>query len=129
MTDPPSQSFGTAAAVGALLLCAVVAAYCLFLVFVGTTYEVWETSTNGGAANHYYQLVRVPVALVPLALSALVALGVVFRWNLLAWGACAALLAFGFLSGFSIGGPIFLAALLLVGLLLVRRVALVAPSS
>jgi hypothetical protein len=90
-------------------LLVAVAAYSLFTAVVGTTYETCE-SIGQSAMGCTSSLVPIPVAYLPALLAAIGVVAVYRRIYPLAWAAILPLVVFGFLSGFSIGGPIFLGA-------------------
>ena len=122
MTAGSSGGMSRLAAGAAFVLCAMVAAYSLFLVFVGTTYAVCEITIPSAAAETCRtEFVRIPQAVVPLVLSALVALGLVARRIVVSILSAVVLRGFGFFTGLSIGAPIFLAALVVVLLLFVYQ--------
>lgn len=93
----------------AIGLLVAVAAYSLFTAVVGTTYETCE-SIGGSALRCASALEPIPVAYLPALLAATGVVAVYLRIYPLAWAAILPLVVFGFLSGFSIGGPIFLGA-------------------
>ncbi len=118
MTAGYNGAMSRLAAGAVFVLCAMVAAYSLFLVLVGTTYGVCEVTIPSAAPETCRtEFVRIPQAVVPLVLSALVALGLVARRIVVSMLSAVVLAGFGFLTGLSIGAPIFLAALVVVLLL------------
>jgi hypothetical protein len=91
-----------------VLLIGAVALYSLYTLFIGTTYTSCEGDVCGDVS------VPIPIAAVPAGLAGMALVGVIARWFFVCWVGVIGLLVFGFLSGFSIGGPIFLGALLSV---------------
>jgi hypothetical protein len=108
-----------------LLLCAALAAYALYLMVVGTTYvscqESLPAAATDGCRTH---LEQVPQASIPLGLTLLIAIAVAFKRTPAALFFAVLLAGFGFLTGFSIGPPIFLGALLIIVLLAARYATL-----
>jgi hypothetical protein len=84
-----------------VLLLGLVAAYSLYTAVVGTSY----TSCINDDCRP--QLVPVPQALIPLVVSVVAGISVIARSFTVTWIALAVLAVFGFVTGFSIGGPIF----------------------
>lgn len=96
----------------AALLLGAVAVYSLLTLYVGTTYTSCQSfGADGGIGSCTEVLVPIPQAAVPAALAIVALVGLVTRRFGVAWLSLVGLLVFGFLSGFSIGAPIFLGAL------------------
>jgi hypothetical protein len=111
------------AGAGAVALCILVVAYSAFVMFVGTTYQVCEQTLGQSQLDCSLKLVPIPVAVVPLVLAALVAVGILVRNILLGAVGLIGLFVFGFLTGLSIGAPVFIAAILIVIALLVAALS------
>ena len=101
-----------------LVVCGALAAYCLYLIFVGTTL-LTLTTTSDGPVVESSRLVRVPQAWIPLVMTVAVVLSSISRFRVVWIVPVVLLIGFGFLTGFSIGPPIFLAGILLLILLAV----------
>ena len=93
----------------AIAFLGAVAAYSLFTAMVGTTYETCQ-SVGTSAMQCSTTIEPIPVAYLPALLAVIGIVAVYLRIYLLAWAAIIPLVVFGFLSGFSIGVPIFLGA-------------------
>lgn len=78
---------------------------------MGQAYESCRTSPDGSPLACSQALVPIPQAAIPLALAVVAAWGVIARQFKAAWPSLVALVIFGFLGGFSIGAPIFVAGL------------------
>jgi len=116
MARPPKALIVNAATAAAILLAAGVAIYALFLLLVG----VPGTVVREGEVTRSVRYFPHPAAVVPLLTAVMLLSGLLTRKLLLAWVGFAALFAFGALSLFGIGGPLFpVAGLLLILLTLI----------
>jgi hypothetical protein len=90
-------------------LLGLVAGYSFFTAVFGTRYETC-VSVGTSAMQCSTSLEPIPVAYLPAVLAVIGIVGSYLRIYVITWAAIVPLIIFGFLSGLSIGGPIFLGA-------------------
>ncbi len=111
-----------AAFLGVVALCGLLVWYGFDLLLRGLAYESGSVVASGLLAITYEPT---PWGLAPIAFGLVIGIATFVRFWLVVWLAMVVMSAFSFLTGFSIGGPMFLVAMCLWPL--VMALALTAP--
>lgn len=103
------RALRVAAFLGVVGLCGLLVWYGFDLLFRGLAYQANSLDANGVlTSSDYYE----PTlwGLVPIAFGLVIGIATFFRYWPVAWLVLVVMSAFSFLTGFSIGGPMFLIA-------------------